>query len=129
MRVIVAGGREVTDPALVAKAIEASGFEITELVSGGARGVDALGEAWALAHGLPVRIFRADWKKHGRKAGPLRNREMAAYAEALIAIPTGGPGTQNMIKEAWLAKRPQYIHTTDLVGELDALSRALEASR
>lgn len=100
MRVIVAGGREVRDYEIVPRAIEASGFEVTELVSGGASGVDTLGEHWANTHGIPVARFTANWQKHGRAAGPIRNRQMAAYAQALIAIPTGGRGTANMIHEA-----------------------------
>jgi hypothetical protein len=45
----------------------------------------------------------ADWKTHGRAAGPIRNRAMAEYADALIAIYRKGkltPGTRNMISEA-----------------------------
>lgn len=112
MMVIIAGGRGVTDYALVCSAVEASGFEITEVVSGNAAGVDLLGERWAAENGVAVRLFPADWHKHGRAAGPIRNRQMAAYADALIAIPTGGPGTANMIKEAKAKRLHVYVHVT-----------------
>ncbi len=82
----------------VEAAVEASGFEITEVVSGGAAGVDALGEAWARRQGLPVRRFEADWDRHKRFAGHVRNTEMAAYADALIAVWDGtSRGTRDMI--------------------------------
>ena len=107
MRIIVAGSRIITDYNAVARAIEASGFAITEVVSGASRGVDGLGERWAREHDVPVRHFPADWKKHGRAAGPIRNRQMAEYAAgdpgggALIAIWDGASrGTKNMIEEA-----------------------------
>lgn len=57
--------------------MEASGMvsTVTEIVSGGTRGVDRLGERYAYRHGLPCKVFPAQWAKHGRSAGPLRNME------------------------------------------------------
>lgn len=71
---------------LVRAAVDASGFRITEVVSGVAHGVDKLGERWAQAHKIPVKQFPAQWNKYGNAAGPIRNREMAEYADALIAV-------------------------------------------
>lgn len=89
------------DYKLVERAVKASGFKITEVVSGHARGVDCLGELWADNHDIPCRIFEADWNKHGRSAGPIRNREMADYGEALIALRRPqSRGTQHMIDTA-----------------------------
>lgn len=88
MKIIVAGSRGITDPHVVAVAIEGSGFAVTEVVSGTARGVDQLGEAWALSRRIPIRRFPADWETHGRSAGHRRNAEMASYADALIAVGT-----------------------------------------
>jgi len=101
MKVIVAGGRDFTNYALVEEAIKISGFEISQIVSGKAKGVDTLGEVWALANNVPVEAFPADWSQHGRAAGPIRNRQMAEYADALIAIWDGeSKGTANMIQQA-----------------------------
>lgn len=101
MKVIIAGSRSIIDPAIVVAAVEASGFKIAEVVSGCCRGVDKLGEKWAEDRGLPVKRFLANWGKHGKSAGPIRNREMAEYADALIAIWDGkSRGTANMIEEA-----------------------------
>lgn len=99
MKVIIAGGRGFSSYWAVCRAVKDSGFKITEVVSGGASGADALGERWARDNGVGLKPFIADWKKHGRAAGPKRNAQMAEYADALIAMP-GGKGTANMISEA-----------------------------
>ena len=57
MKTIIAGSRDLTDYNLVKLAVEESGFEIAEVVSGGARGVDRLGERWAKEHGVPIKRF------------------------------------------------------------------------
>ena len=98
MRVIIAGSREIVDYDLVCRAIEESGFEMTEVVSGRARGVDALGEKYALEHDVNLRLFPAEWDKYGKRAGYLRNAKMANYADALVAIWDGfSRGTASMI--------------------------------
>ncbi len=101
MRTIIAGSRHLTDIKSVARAVESCGWVVTEIVSGGARGADALGEAYALARGIPIRVFPADWRRHERAAGPYRNRQMARYAQALVAVWDGAsPGTADMIRAA-----------------------------
>ena len=101
MNVIVAGSRTITDIKVVACAIEESGFEVSEVVSGAARGVDSLGEEWAKSKAIPVRRFPADWNGKGKGAGFIRNAEMADYADALVAVWDGkSRGTANMIEQA-----------------------------
>jgi hypothetical protein len=101
MKVIIAGSRSINDIELVKYAVLESGFDITEVVSGRARGVDTLGEIWARENNISLAYFPADWKKYGRAAGPIRNAEMAKYGEALIAImESGSKGTANMVKNA-----------------------------
>ena len=103
MKVIIAGSRTITDMAILVQAISDSGFAITEVVSGGASGVDTLGEQWADENGVGVRLFRADWDRHGKAAGPIRNCQMAGYADALITLWDGkSRGTQDMIYQARL---------------------------
>lgn len=98
MKTIIAGSRTITSLAIVEQAIRESGFDITEVVCGGAKGVDQLGADWAYLHKNRIKWFPADWDKHGRYAGPLRNRAMADYAEALIAVWDGNSrGTKHMI--------------------------------
>jgi len=103
LKTIIAGSRNCYDFKIVLNAIKESGFadEITEVVSGGALGVDKLGEKFAHKFDIPLKIFLADWKKYDKAAGPIRNREMSEYADALIAVWNGkSRGTANMIEEA-----------------------------
>lgn len=101
MNVIIAGGRDYHNYETLLEAIEEAQFEITTVVSGGAKGVDALGEQYAEEQDLNLKIFRADWETHGRAAGPIRNRKMAENADALIAVWDGkSRGTKNMIETA-----------------------------
>ncbi len=101
MKVIVAGSRDVTDYATVQQAIARSGFPVTRVISGAARGVDQLGERWAKDHALPLLRMPAEWNVYGRSAGYRRNEDMAGVADALIAIWDGhSPGTRHMIETA-----------------------------
>jgi hypothetical protein len=101
MKVIIAGSRDFNDYDKIKAGVKASGFDITEVVSGGASGADKLGEKYAEEHGIPITIFPAEWGKYGRSAGPRRNGIMADYADALIAFPIGASiGTRNMIEKA-----------------------------
>ena len=101
MKVIIAGSRTIQDYTLVLNAIKASGYEIDELVSGGARGVDSMGETWAYAHNVPIKQFPAEWDKYGKSAGFRRNEVMAKYADALILVWDGqSHGSAHMLKTA-----------------------------
>jgi hypothetical protein len=109
--VIVAGSRYLASASDVAYAIALSGFNVTEVVSGGAPGADALGEQWARSRAIPVQRFPAEWHVHGRSAGPIRNRAMAAYADALVALWDGAsPGTGNMISAARAYRLRVHVH-------------------
>lgn len=100
MKVIIAGSRDIEDYELIDVAVRESGFTVTEVVSGTARGVDKLGERWAEEYNIPIKRFKPDWSI-GRSAGIIRNTEMASYADALIAIWDGySRGTKHMIDYA-----------------------------
>lgn len=114
MKVIIAGSRGISDVGYIKEAVEASGFEVTEVVSGTAAGVDRLGECYAMDEGLDLSRFPADWKnvsapgavikmghygQYNAIAGHQRNKQMGDYADALIAVWDGkSKGTLNMIK-------------------------------
>ena len=71
------------------------------IVSGHAPGADSLGEKFAADHNLKCELHPADWKRHGRAAGPIRNEEMAEVSDALIAFWDGkSRGTRSMIEIA-----------------------------
>jgi len=110
MKVIIAGSRQIEDRLALAKAIKQSGFEITEVVSGTSRGPDKLGESWARANDIPVKEFPANWAKFGNYAGPLRNSDMAKYADAAVILWDGQSlGTLNMIKNMDMRDKPYFI--------------------
>ncbi len=101
MKTIIAGSRNINNRKLLDLVILESGFSITEVMSGTAKGVDTLGEEFATERGFPIKRFKPDWDKHGRAAGPIRNAEMAKYGEALIAIyREGSRGTMSMCRIA-----------------------------
>ena len=113
MKVIIAGSREGFVARNVFEAIEESPFngKITEVVSGGARGVDKDGEYYAYCNQIPITLFLADWDKHGKKAGILRNTQMGDYAEALVAVWDGqSKGTKHMINYMQSLNKPVYIY-------------------
>jgi hypothetical protein len=111
MKTIIAGSRSINDYKVVKKAIVESGFQITEVVSGGAKGVDRLGERWARENRIPIQTFLPDWIRQGKSAGIIRNIDMAGYADALIAIWDGvSKGTAQMIESAKLRGLKIYIH-------------------
>ena len=100
MKIIVAGGRDYTNKDIVFKALDnmSKSINITEVVCGMAKGVDTLGREWAIKNDIPVAEFPADWNKHGKAAGPIRNKEMRDYAQGLVAFWDGqSRGTKNMI--------------------------------
>lgn len=109
-KVVVAGSRTIVDYQLVCDEIAASKYNVTELVSGVAKGVDLLGEQWAIDRLIPVKRFAADWKKHDRAAGPIRNKEMAEYCDMAIVIWDGeSKGTKNMIEQMKRLKKPCHV--------------------
>lgn len=118
MKVIIAGSRTICDYSEVETAVRRSGFTVTEVVSGMARGADRLGAEWADNHGVPVKKFFAQWlTKDGEKdlgAGMARNRKMADYADALVAVWDGeSTGTAHMIDVMGRKGKAVFIYRID----------------
>lgn len=105
IRVIIAGGREFNDYQMVEETCDflfkdKDNTEI-EIVSGKAKGADSLGEKYAKEKGYPVVDFPADWSQYGKSAGYKRNKQMAEYANVLVAFWDGNSkGTKLMIELA-----------------------------
>jgi hypothetical protein len=126
MRVIIAGSREIIDYPALEQTIADAGWPIEEVVSGGCRGVDSMGEQWAESRKIPVRLFAADWAAHGRLAGELRNREMASHADGLILLWDGrSPGASCMLHEA--SKAGIRIHCQIYGHDMQQLAEIEEA--
>jgi hypothetical protein len=114
MKTIIAGSREgfIIDDVRIAVLNRDFYGVITEVVSGGARGVDRLGEQWAKESNIPIKQFIPDWDGLGKKAGHVRNREMGDYADALIALWDGeSKGTKGMIEYAQKKGLKVYVYT------------------
>ena len=111
-KLLICGGRHFDDystlEAHVKKILSEHSlrYENIEIVSGHCEGADRLGERFAAEHGVPVKLFPADWKKYGRAAGPIRNKQMVDYISefpdsiVLGFVSENSKGTKNTIKQA-----------------------------
>lgn len=119
MKLIIAGTRSIDWDEAYGRIVESCRIEkspfftqlitATEIVSGTCRGVDEAGEDYADSYDIPVKRFPADWKSHGKVAGPIRNRQMAEYADALLLIWDGkSNGSKNMKEEMEKLSKPVY---------------------
>ena len=114
MKVVIAGSRDITDYDVLLKAIKECPFQITEVISGRARGVDTLGEKYAEDYGLKLHLFPADWKKYRNAAGPIRNAQMADFADAVLCVWDGkSSGTKDMMNQARKRGLPLYVFKVD----------------
>lgn len=75
MKVLVCGDRNWADRELIREALKLLSGQDT-IIEGGARGADTMAKGVAEELGLNVEVFKAEWKKYGRAAGPIRNRQM-----------------------------------------------------
>jgi predicted polyphosphate/ATP-dependent NAD kinase len=109
MRVIVCGGRNFRSPGQVFHALNQLHAEkpITELMQGGATGADKFASEWAKTKPeVQGFVCKADWDKHRKAAGPIRNARMLEWQPDLVIAFAGGAGTANMIKQAEAAGVP-----------------------
>lgn len=102
LRIIIAGGRNFNNRNMVEDHLIplTKGLEAEEvcIISGGARGADALGESIAKQYKTGLTIYPANWDKYKNGAGHRRNAIMAANADVLLAFWDGtSPGTKSMI--------------------------------
>lgn len=107
MKAVVCGGRDqhLTKERELYLLEAVAMHEVTQIVTGGCRGIDKEAEAWAKRGGMSVVTFKAAWDKHGKAAGPIRNTEMAQYADLCIAFP-GGRGTADMVAKMRALGKP-----------------------
>jgi hypothetical protein len=100
-KLIIAGSREFDNYPLLKEKVDFLLKNVTEdieIVSGTARGADTLGEKYARENNFQVKLFPADWNKHGKSAGFIRNEEMAKYANACVVFwMNNSKGTKHMI--------------------------------
>jgi YspA, cpYpsA-related SLOG family len=112
-RIAIVGSRNYPRQDLVEQFVAAMPAG-TIVVSGGARGVDRFAEEAAKRLGLEVRVFRADWDRLGAKAGPIRNSEIVANADRVVAFWNGkSRGTLDTVGKAVAAGLPVEVFGLD----------------
>jgi hypothetical protein len=113
MKTAIIGSRTATDYEKLKQGLE--GLHITEVLTGGAQGADQFAERYAREHGLPCTVMIADWSRHGIKAGPIRNGELVAAADQVVAYWDGeSRGTADTIRKARRAGLPvRIIYTVE----------------
>lgn len=116
MKLIVAGGRDFTDSSRMdaeLKNLVLNGTlpDDVELVCGMARGADITAyHLWKHVYQNPVHEFEAEWDKHGKAAGFLRNTQMALFADFLVAFWDGtSKGTKHMIETMQSLRKPVIV--------------------
>jgi len=115
-KLIVAGGRDFNDYELLSNRLLAivnegdlKNYDVS-IVSGMAQGADALAVRFATEHNVTLHKFYANWDKYGRRAGFLRNEQMAGFADGLLAFhDKASKGTAHMIKTMRMQSKPTYV--------------------
>lgn len=98
-QIIVTGGRDYNDWVMFQDVLIS--FNPSLIIQGGASGADKMAKEWARLNNIECETVEADWDKHGKAAGPIRNKQMLLlYPNALILAFPGGAGTANCVKQA-----------------------------
>ena len=124
MKLIVSGSRTIWDKAAVEYCLDKVQAEliITEIITGGALGVDSVADSIAKERNIDRTIMFANWGKYNNSAGPRRNKRLANYGEVLLAVWDGkSEGTRDMIVKAEKDRIPTYVFLYDL--ETKAITR------
>jgi hypothetical protein len=103
VKVLVCGGRNFNDALTLGSWLGGihKDHGISLLIHGGANGADKMAGEFGKWQGIPVKEYPADWQKHGKAAGPIRNRQMLEDGKPDLVIAfAGGRGTANMIDQA-----------------------------
>jgi hypothetical protein len=111
MRLVIAGSRELlVDSDFVDQCVKHFRLKVKEVVSGSGGFVDEAGEEWSsLFLEKEPKVFQANWKNDGNAAGPIRNKRMAEYGDALLLIWSGtSKGSLSMKKEMMKLGKPVY---------------------
>lgn len=114
-KIIIAGSRDFMDYNLLKEKVnkilqEKRVSHKIVIISGCARGADTLGLRYASENAFDVEEYPANWDKYGKKAGYMRNVEMAENADALIAFWDGkSKGTKHMIDIATERNLPTRV--------------------
>lgn len=109
MRVLVCGGRRYDDWAFIVSILDRvhARRPISLLIEGGATGADSLARRWALARGIEVATYRADWDRYQQRAVSIRNARMLRQGRPQLVVAfKGGRATEHMMTIAAAALVP-----------------------
>jgi hypothetical protein len=110
MKLAIIGSRDFTDYSLLSFELEPYKSKITQVISGGARGADKLGERWAIQNKIPTQIFYADWDNLGKRAGFIRNEDIIKNCDIVIAFWDGkSNGTKHSLSLCEKYNKPKKI--------------------
>ena len=110
MNVAIIGSRSFTDYERAERFLAEQNIDISRIISGGAKGADAIAERYASEHGISITVYLADWTRYGRGAGMIRNNLIIADADVVIAFWDGdSKGTKNSIELAHKADKQVII--------------------
>lgn len=102
MKLLVCGGRDFNQPEKLYQVLYklVASHSITHVIHGDARGADSLAGEWARGAGIQEVRCPANWDRHGKRAGYIRNAAMLELAPDLVVAFPGGRGTDMMVKLA-----------------------------
>ena len=112
MKLLISGTRKAThskDYAKLKAAIEKHYPHVTEIIHGGAKGVDTLAGIYAKEKGLKVTVIKPDYDKHAGHIAPLlRNTELVKLADVVLCYfkDSKKGGTADTARKTRLAKKP-----------------------
>jgi hypothetical protein len=109
MKLLICGSRGYEDYEEFKKLLfnfDIKSLGITEIIHGGAKGVDTLAGQLARELGIKETVMKPDWRRYGKKAGPMRNSEMVVACDGGIAFWDGrSPGTKDSITKLRLTQK------------------------
>ena len=82
MIVVITGSRDFNNYEYIKEKLKM--YNISKIISGGARGADKLAEVYSYENNIPIEIYKAQWNKFGKKAGMIRNVEMLKKCQFAI---------------------------------------------
>ena len=103
-RILICGCRKFADFAAIQEVIDSLNDDDI-VMHGCARGADSIAGHLAKKRGLEVLEFPANWKKYGKAAGPIRNKQMLEEGKpdkvyAFYTDKANSRGTKNMVKQS-----------------------------
>lgn len=116
-RVLVCGSRDWSDPMAIQLTLERldAVHGIEAVIHGDCRGADRAAGQWARdTRWVSLLVFPADWERYGRRAGPIRNRQMITEGQPTMVLAfhpdlENSRGTKDMVRAAKDAGLPVYL--------------------